>query len=356
MTTVDSAPVATSPIPGTADIRLDRLALGTAPLGNLFSAVDDPIAAATLDAALRQGIRHWDTAPYYGLGLAEERIGNFLHSRRETMAAGTAVPLLSTKVGRLLVDRAGTQEQTDCFVDVPDRGVVYDYTSAGTLASILSSLCRLRVSCIDIALIHDPDPETHGSDYPVVFRQVIEQALPTLYELKRSGEVRAVGVGTNSVGACEALIREADLDVVLLAGRFTLLEQSAANSLLPECQRRGIPVIAGAPFNSGLLAAASEPGSTYEYGVVPARQAGLARAIYEIARAYAVDVGAAALQFPLFHPAVSSVLAGARSVGEVALLSQRIRTEIPQAFWDELQASGILSFRVPDPPADGAIL
>jgi D-threo-aldose 1-dehydrogenase len=315
---------------GGSPVSVTPLSLGTAPLGNLFRAVTDQEAAAVVAAALDAGIGYIDTAPHYGLGLAEERIGRALAESAVKRADLT----LSTKVGRLLRP-LGPGERIDPqgFVDTPARARVWDFSRDGVRASIEASLARLGVDRVDIALLHDPDDHE---------REVYESGYAALDELRAEGVVGAIGAGMNQSAMPARFVRDFDLDVVLCAGRYSLLDQSALADLLPECERRGTSVVVGGVYNSGLLAD-PKPGAPFDYAPAGDDLLGRALAIKEICDGFQVPLRAAAVQFPLRHPAVASVLVGCRSVAEVRDNAAMFAWQIPDTLWSALADAGFLA-------------
>jgi D-threo-aldose 1-dehydrogenase len=327
---VNTSALATAPL-GRSGVRVTRLVFGGAPIGGLFAAVDDDTALATLEAAWDAGIRAFDTAPHYGAGLSERRLGAFLARlpRDEYV--------LSTKVGRLLVPAPagaahGAGDGADIFAGAPRLARVRDYSRDGVRASLEGSLERLGLDRIDIVLIHDPDDHA---------QEALEGAYPALAELRSQGVLGAVGVGMNQAEMLEWFLPRADLDCVLVAGRYTLLNQQAAIALLPECLRRGVSVLAGGVFNSGILADPT-PGATYDYQPAPADVVSRAQRIRAVCARHGIPIGAAALQFTLRHPAVTAAVVGARSPGEVADDSGYLSAPVPGALFDELAAEGLL--------------
>ena len=310
---------------GRSDVTVGRLGLGTAPLAGLVSAVGAEQAAATLDAAWSAGIRYFDTAPHYGAGLAERRLGDFLTGSGRPRTEYT----VSTKVGRLLVP--GDSAPGDEAFHV-DEGLVRvrDYSPAGVYRSLAESLERSALDAFDTVLIHDPDDH---------WEEAVRGAYPALARLRAEGAVRAIGAGMNQTAMLTRLVRETDLDCVLVAGRYSLLDRGAADELLPLCTEREVGVLVGGVFNSGILADPA-PGATYDYA--PASEAVLrrAQALDERCAAHGVPLAAAALQFPYRHPAVTSVVIGARSPREVTENVAHATREIPQELWDELDALG----------------
>lgn len=312
-----------------------RLGLGCAALGNLYAAVSDRDAADTVEAAFAEGVRFFDTAPLYGSGLSERRLGRALRRRPRDGF------VLSTKVGRLLVPRRGEARPDAAFVDALPFEPVFDYGRDAVLRSFEESLARLGTERIDVLLLHDVGARTHGREHARVFRQAME-GYRALDELRRQGRIGAIGLGVNEWEVCLEAFAHADLDCVLLAGRYTLLEQGALESFLPECEKRGVSVIVGGPYNSGLLAADPAPGATYDYHPAEGEVLERARRIRAVCAAHGVAIGAAALQFPLFHPAVAAVIPGARSAAEVRENAARLRAPIPAALWRDLSGEGLL--------------
>lgn len=321
-----------------------RLGLGGAPLGNLFTAVTDDDARTLVDAAWASGCRSFDTAPHYGHGLSERRLGDALrrHSRDEFV--------LSSKVGRVLLPDASAPRAQHGYVDILPFRQAWDFSAAGTRRSVEDSLQRLGLPRLDVAYVHDPDAATHGARAPEVLRQVIDETLPALRQLQQEGLVRAIGLGTNDVEVVLQVLREADLDVLMLAGRYSLLDHSALPELLPQCVARGVRIALGGVFNSGILATGTRRGApTFNYA--PAARAWLERTaqIEAVCEAHGVPLRAAALQFPLGHPAVEIVMLGARQVAEwddaLAMLQHRIQP----GFWTALREQGLLPAEAPTP-------
>jgi D-threo-aldose 1-dehydrogenase len=326
-------------------LRATPLGFGGAPLGNLFRAVAEDEAIALVRHARASGIGYFDTAPHYGNGLSEVRIGKALGA----VARGEYV--LSSKVGRLLIpDRAAPRDQNG-YVDVLPYRQRWDYSRSGTLRSIDESLQRLDVSRLDIVYIHDIDRDTHGASYGQRFDQVLAGAIPALAELRDAGAIAGFGLGVNDWQVCVDVLARADLDIVLLAGRYTLLDQSALPELLPLCQRRGVAVVIGGPYNSGILATGAHPadGSPpyFNYAPAPAGLVARAAAIERVCAEYDVPLRAAALQFPLAHPAVVSVIPGARTMAEFDQNLALATRAVPQGFWQALSDRGLIA---PDAP------
>jgi len=323
--------------------------LGGAPLGNLFSPVPERDAVALIAHAAKRGVRYFDTAPMYGSGLSERRMGAALRGLPSNSF------LLSTKVGRLLVPDEGAPREQHGYVDVLPYVQRWDYSYDGTLRSIDDSLIRLGLSRIDFVYIHDVARDAHGDDQPRRFREVLEGAMPALARLKAEGTIAGYGLGVNQWEVCVDALAHADLDVILLAGRYTLLDQSALPELLPRCVDRGTRVVLGGPFNSGILATGAHPanGSPPLFNYVPAPPEIVARAaaIEAVCATHRVPLKAAALQFPRAHPAVACVLAGARSIAELDENLAMSVHAIPAAFWSELAARGLIAASAPVPAA-----
>ncbi|WP_405892456.1 aldo/keto reductase [Streptomyces sp. NBC_00104] len=319
---------------GRTEVRVTELAYGAAGIGNLFRPVADEEAAAAVDAAWDAGIRTFDTAPHYGLGLSERRLGAALRDRpRDTYT-------VSTKVGRLLVpaDTQGDDLANGFAVPATHRRV-WDFSADGVLRSLEASLDRLGLDRVDVALLHDPD---------VHAEQALDEAYPALERLRAEGVVGAIGVGMNQSALPARFLRETDIDVVLLAGRYTLLEQEGLAELLPEATARGRSVLIGGVFNSGLLID-PKPGATYDYAPAPEPVLERALRLRAITERHGVSLRAAALRFPRGHPAVASVLTGARSPDEVRDTVEQSRHPVPDALWDELRAEGLLAPETPVP-------
>jgi D-threo-aldose 1-dehydrogenase len=329
--------VRTIPLGGST-VRVSELALGCAALGNLLHPVTDEDAHATVAAAWDAGVRTFDTAPHYGLGLSERRLGAALRDRpRDTYT-------LSTKVGRLLVPHpeGGAEDDLAHGFAVPAaHRRVWDFSADGVLRSLEASLERLGLDRVDVALLHDPDDHAE---------QALREAYPALERLRAEGVIGAIGVGMNQSALPARFLRETDIDVVLLAGRYTLLEQDSLTELLPEATARGRSVVIGGVFNSGLLTA-PRPGATYDYAPAPQPVLDRALRLLEVCERHGVPLRAAALRFPFGHPAVTSVLTGARSPQEVRDTVEQLRRPIPDALWEELRTEGLLD---PDTPVPAA--
>ena len=330
------------PLAETEFMSLGPLGFGAAPIGNLYAEVDDDTARAALEAAWHIGIRYFDTAPFYGHGLSERRLGDAFPAWPRAAFA------VSTKVGRVVeADAARSTKVNDGFA-VSGSRAMFDYSRDGVRRSFEASLHRLRLDRIDILLLHDVGRQTHGERHAEMLAQALDAALPEMARLRDEGLVRAIGIGVNEQEVCMEILPRFDLDCILLAGRYTLLEQQASREVMAEAQRRGVKIIAAGPYNSGLLGDARGPGSTYNYAPADAQTLARARAIYAVCAEAGVDTGAAALQFPLAHPAVATVVAGLRSAAEVDSAARRRDAAIPPALWRRLQEAGLL-------PPDAAV-
>jgi D-threo-aldose 1-dehydrogenase len=313
---------------------LTELSLGCSQLGNLHHAMDDDTAGATVDAAWDEGVRYFDTAPHYGLGLSERRLGAALAARPRRDY------VVSTKVGRLLEPLAAVRGQdTDGFVVAATHRRVWDFSRDGVRRSIEESLQRLGLDRVDIAYLHDPDDH---------LEQVLAAGYPALEELRDEGAVAAIGAGMNQTPMLAELARNTDVDLIMLAGRYTLLEQGALDDLLPVCERRGIGVVAAGIFNSGLLARRWPPeDATYDYAPAPADVLDRARRIADVCERHGTTLPEAAIAFPLGHPAVVSVCVGARSPDHMRRNARLLGAQIPQDLWDELREQGLLHAKAP---------
>lgn len=330
-------------VDGESRVRVSGLGLGTAPLGNLYAEVSETEAHEALACALESGIRYFDTAPYYGHGLAERRLGDVLGGIERDRF------MVSTKVGRRIEPDSGQHAALVDGFAVHGSRAIFDYSRDGVKRSFEASLERLGLDRVDVLLLHDVGRLTHGEHHPQMLRQALDEALPAMAELRDAGTVGAIGIGVNEVEVCMELMPRFDLDCIMLAGRYTLFEQASALAMLDQARQRRVEILAAGPYNSGLLGSSQGPGKTYNYE--PASAATLQRAneIYAICASEGVDVSAAALQFPLGHPAVAAVVVGVRSTSEVENALERIHHGIPGSAWKHLQAKGIIVADAPFP-------
>jgi D-threo-aldose 1-dehydrogenase len=323
---------------GRGGLSVGPLSLGTAPIGNLGREVGEDEWRGALTAAWEAGVRYFDTAPHYGLGLAEERLAEGLAGRpRDEL-------IVSTKVGRLLAPSASDVLDDEGFAVPATHVRVRDYSRDGVLASLESSLRRLGLDRVDLLLVHDPDEH---------YREALEGAFPALEELRSQGVITSYGAGMNQAEMLADFVRHTDLDVVMLAGRYTLLEQGALDDLLPRCVERGVSVIAAGVFNSGLLARERpREDVTYNYEAAPPEILARVNRIADVLEHHGTSLPVAAAQFALAHPAVATVCLGARSAGQVDRNAALLDAAVPDAAWSELVSEGLLR---PDAPVPTAV-
>ncbi len=329
---------------GRTAVRLTELGFGGAPLGNLFTSVAETTACRAVEVAFEAGLRYFDTAPLYGHGLSEGRLGRVLRTYpREAF-------VLSTKVGRRLESCDARAVDGGAYVDLPSCRPVYDYSGDGVLRSVEASLARLHLDRIDILLIHDIDAVTHG---PVGqserYREALSGAYPVLDRLRREGAVGAIGLGVNEWQVCQRAAEDGDFDCFLLAGRYSLLDQGALDTFLPLCLRGRIGVVIGGAFNSGILVSGAVRGATYDYRPAPPTVQARTQALERVCRSHGVPLAAAALQFPLAHPAVASVIVGMRSAEEVSQNLAFRYHPIPGGLWRDLKTERLLPREAPTP-------
>ena len=333
---------------GNGGLTFTELGFGTAPLGNLYRAISDEEAHAILEAAWAGGVRYFDTAPLYGLGLSETRLNRFLRGKPRDEY------ILSTKAGRLMVptgpdDRDGIGK----WFDVPDRKELFDYSHDGVMRSIAFSLERLGISRIDVLYVHDLCAFTHGS------RAASDAQIEAFFDgggydamlrLRDEGVVAAIGGGVNEWEVCQTLAERGDFDIFLLAGRYTLLEQEALNSFLPLCDVRGIRIVTGGPYNSGILATGPVPGAWFNYDPAPPEILEKVRRIEAVCTVHGVPMVQAAFQFPLMHPTHLAVIPGGQSVDQMHGNLSAAAADIPQDLWEELKAEGLMRPDAPTAP------
>ncbi len=325
---------------GNGGLTFTELGFGTAPLGNLYKAISDGEARATLDAAWEGGVRYFDTAPLYGLGLSETRLNPFLRDKPRDSY------ILSTKVGRLIEycspeHRAGVGK----WFNVPQRRENFDYTYDGVMRSFEHSFSRLGVDQIDILYVHDLCAFSHGSKAASDMRVkefFAGRGYEAMISLRDQGMVKAIGGGVNEWEVCQNLAERGDFDLFLLAGRYTLLEQKALDSFLPLCEARGIGIITGGPYNSGILATGAKPGSFYNYDPAPQGIIDRVNAIEVVCSDHNVRMVDAAFQFPLLHPAHVAVIPGGQGAVEMAGNLQAAHADIPTELWVDLKAAGLM--------------
>lgn len=329
---------------GNGGLTFTELGFGAAPLGNLYRAISDEEADAILQSAWDGGVRYFDTAPLYGLGLSETRLNRMLRGKPRDEY------VLSTKVGRWL--KPTTPDKRDGFgkwFDVPSRNEVYDYTYDGVMRSIEFSLERLGVDRIDILYAHDLDVFTFGSQAAADEKadEFMNSGYDALVELRDQGVIKAFGAGLNEWEACQTLAERGDFDLFLLAGRYTLLEQEALNSFLPLCEERGIGIVIGGPYNSGILATGAKPGAFFNYDPAPEPILAKVRDIQSVCDSFGIRLVDAAFQFPLRHPSVVSIIPGGQGRMEMDSNLAASGARIPDALWDTLKSKGLLRADAP---------
>jgi D-threo-aldose 1-dehydrogenase len=319
---------------GTTDLFVTRMGMGGAVLGGLYHEVSDEAARESVEAACSRGINFFDTAPLYGHGRSEERMGGFLR----TLPRSSFV--LSTKVGRVLAPANSTKVESVFFENPAPFEPVFDFSYDGVMRSFEESLKRLKLDGIDVLLIHDPDDH---------YQDALLGAYPALHKLHSQGVVKAIGAGMNQAEMLACFAREGDFDCFLLAGRYTLIDHSGLKELLPLCEQKNISIIIGGPYNSGILAGGPVSGAKFNYQEASAEIVSKVRRVEEVCRRHAVSLKAAALQFPLAHPAVASVIPGARSAAEVKENFALMTVPIPSDFWKDLKAEELLPDEAPVP-------
>ena len=324
------------------DLAVPVFGLGCAQLGGLYRAMTDEQATELVLAAWATGVRHFDTAPYYGYTLSERRLGAALR----TLPRDDYV--LSTKAGRLMLPDASVQPGDDGFAAPLPFRPHFDYSYGGILRSHEDSLRRLGVDRIDILYVHDIGHVTHGDRHERHWRELTDGGgFRALDELRGDGRVRAVGLGVNEWQVVHDAMQEFDLDITMLAGRYTLLEQTSLSPLLDACVKRGHAIVVAGPFNSGVLAG----GDTFNYGAVPSEVAQRVQALRAVCDEFDVPLPAAALQFPLAHPAVVSCFAGAHDAAQLKQNINGLQKQLPDAFWQALRHRGWVDERAPLPVA-----
>ncbi len=322
---------------GATDVAVDVLGVGGAPLGGNFAELSREDAVGLLDTALAAGLSYFDTAPFYGFGRSERVVGDVLRGKPY---------VLSTKVGRLLVPGAAPDPMAYGMIDPLPFHPVYDYTYDGVMRSFEASLQRLGLDRVDILLAHDIGERQHGAeDNTRHFGDLAKSGYKAMAELKASGQVSAIGLGVNEKEVCLSALEIGAWDVFLLAGRYTLLEQSPVDDLFPACEKANTTVICGGPFNSGVLVGRD----MWNYGKAPQDVVDRAKALGAIAADHNIDLPAAALQFPLGHPVISSVIPGSRSKDEMTGILDWAKQPIPAGFWSDLRAQDLLHADAPVP-------
>ena len=324
------------------------LGLGGAALGNLFNAITDDDAQAVIRAALADGCQTFDTAPHYGNGLSEHRMGHTLRNQARNSF------VLSTKVGRILVPEETAIREQNSYVDVLPYNQVWNFSAAGVRRSVEDSLQRLGLARLDVVYVHDCDVITHGVRYPQVLQTLVAEGLPELQRMKAEGLVRHIGLGVNDVAVCLDVLAQADLDCLMLAGRYSLIDHSALMQLLPLCVQRGVRIALCGVYNSGILATGvikvvgSQP---IRFNYAEASQDWVTRvaAVETVCDEFNVPLRAAAMQFPLAHPAIEIVMAGPQTVAHWQDAVRMMSCAIPSEFWSALRVQGLLPDEAPTP-------
>jgi len=328
---------------GRVDLYVTALSFGGVAIGNLFRPISESESDAMIQRAWDAGIRYYDTAPLYGHGLSELRIGHSLRGKNRDDF------VLSSKVGRILKPKRRCEIDFGPWIQAAPFAMGFDYTYDGTMRSFEDCLQRLALERMDICFMHDIDRFTRGDAQSEVFRQAMDGCWKALEQLRSEGVVKAIGVGVNEWEVCYEALKRRDFDCFLLAGRYTLLEQDPLDEFLPLCQRRNAAVVVGSGFNSGILATGAVEGARYNYAPASAGIVERVRKIESICRAHDVPLPAAAMQFVLAHPAIASFAAGTRTVTQVEQNLNWFSFRIPAAFWSELKAKGLIREDAPTP-------
>ena len=332
---------------GKTKLEVTTLGLGGAPMGGFRANISDAEAVGLTDTAYELGVRYFDTSPFYGYGRSELRMGAGLREKPRDDY------VLSTKIGRIMHAMTPGEKPPADFREngLPGFAPVFDYTYDGVMRSLEHSYFRLGISRIDIALVHDVDFWTI-KDRAILdqrFKTVMDSGFKALDELRRAGVIGAIGVGINESDTSLRFIQAGDFDCMLLAGRYTLLEQGGLEAFLPECVKRGVSVILGGPYNSGILTGGVKNDTTHDYVQAPAPLIEKARKIEAVCKRHGVELGAAAMQFPLFHPALCAVIPGALAASEVRQNVERLSVKIPTELWSELKREKLLDPSAPTP-------
>ena len=328
---------------GRAGFGVTLLGYGGAPIGNIFRPIPEVDAQAQIAETWNMGVRSFDTAPMYGHGLSEHRLGHALLTQdREGY-------VLSTKVGRTLTPAARGSFDTGIWVDTPPFRADFDYSYDAVLRQVEDSLQRMCQDRFDILYVHDVDRYTHGDAQPARFAEALAGAFPALIRLRDEGVVRAIGIGVNEADVCVDALERVDLDCVLLAGRYTLLEQDPVKGLLPLAAERDVAIVLGGVFNSGVLATGAVPGAKFNYQPAPEEVLGRVRDFEKFCARHGVPLAAASIQFAAAHPAVRELLLGARSCDQLRQNAAWLEHPIPAEFWQDLRAAGLIREEAPTP-------
>ena len=328
---------------GRTGLEVTALGFGSAPLGDIYEVLDDKTAIATVETAAGLGVNFFDTAPFYGQGSAEHRIGTAL--RRQPPGSC----LVSTKVGRILTPAPLGRTRTSRFIGGLQFNVTNDYSYDAALRSHEASLQRLGLPKVDVLLIHDVDPWAHGEAAPQRYREAMQGAYRALERLRSEGAIKGIGLGLNDAAYMARFLKDGDFDCVLLAGRYSLLEQPALAEVLPLAAKKNVGVMLGGVFNSGILATGAIPDARYNYTAAPPEIVDKVRRIERVCAAHGVALATAAMQFCLGHPAVASLMLGAVKPEEVARNVAAMTAKVPAALWSDLKAERLLDPAAPVP-------
>jgi D-threo-aldose 1-dehydrogenase len=329
---------------GRASVEVTELGLGTAPLGELFERVDDAEAARLIEAAWQGGVRYFDTSPWYGRGLAEHTLGRALYRRPR------ADYVVSTKIGRVLRRPLGPNAIKDQWLGGLEFQTVFDYGYDGVMRSFEDSLQRLGINAVDVLLIHDLDPSDHNPEaLSAYFGQLRTGGWTALAELREAGVIKGIGAGFNSLGSIPRYLDLFDIDFFLIAMRYTLLEQDVLDSEFPRCQERGVGIVIGGGYNSGILATGAVNGAMYNYAPAPPPILERVSKMEAVCKRHGVPLAAAALQFPLAHPIVASIIPGAVTTAQVERNLAAFRHPIPPDLWAELKHEKLIRADAPTP-------
>ena len=323
---------------GNTRVEVSALGFGSSAIGDKSSDISMDNVMEAVERAFMSGISYFDTAPLYGLGLSEQRLGRALAGRKGNDF------VISTKVGRILRPQPSSLDSDMATVDP-----IFDYSHQGVLQSVEASLDRIGLERINILLIHDVSPRWHGKNTDERFSEALDGSYAALKELRDAGKLSAIRVGINDTEICMRFAQHCDLDCFMLAARYTLLDQSALEEMLPLCLEKHISVLIAAPFNSGILATGPIPGAQYAYKDPPLEILERTRKLVSVCRKYKISLAAAALQFPSFHPAVASVVVGVKSAAELSQNILSFNCSIPCAFWEELKDRQLLPPQAPTP-------
>ena len=328
---------------GATDVHVTTLGFGGAPLGSIYEVLDEDVCRSTVNRAFDVGVRLFDTAPLYGHGLSEMRMGAVLRSKPRNDY------VLSTKIGRYLAPGKPGQIDMGQWQHSIGFEVVYDYSYDAAFREVEQSMMRLGIPRIDILLIHDVDVWTHGDGFEQRYKEAMEGSYKALRKMKDEGMVGAIGVGINEADVCARFARDGDFDCFLLAGRYTLLEQGALDDFLPLCEQKNIGIMLGGPYNSGILATGAIPGAKYNYQDAAPEVLERVSRIQEVCQRHGVPLAAAAIQFPLAHPCVATMIPGAVTPYEVQRNADLMQVAIPGDLWAELRQEGLVRSDAPVP-------